>query len=203
MDPHSQQPNYSIDYLNQIAPTPQKRGLFGDKKPLVIGLGAALIVAILIIIIGKSVSQQPNSLQQLAARLQSTQTIVNGAQPNIQSSQLRTINSSLNLTLTNTNRDIVDPLKVSGITATKLDKKVVAAESGADLEAKLEDARLNAVYDRTYAREMAYRVDTIILLMKDIYGKTHSAELKNFLQTSYQNLEPIQQQLADFNAANG
>lgn len=203
MYPNNQQPTYSIDYLNQIAPAPQKRSLFSGKRPLVMGLSAALIVAIVIMIIGKTVGQQPNSLQQLAARLQSTQTIADNAQPNIQSSQLRTLNSSLRLTLTNTNRDITAPLKSSGITATNLDKKIVTAESGADLVAKLEDARLNAVYDRTYAREMAYRVDTIILLMKDIYGKTHSTELKNFLQTSYQNLGPIQQQFADFNAANG
>lgn len=198
-----QQPNFSVDYLNQIAPKPQKKGLFGDPKRIYLVIAGALIVGLIVIIIGTIIGHKPNSLQQLAARLQSTEKIAGDAQKNIQSSQLRSFNSNLKIFLDNTNRDIAAPLTASGVKPTKLDKKIVASESGADLVAKLEDARLNAVYDRTYAREMAYRLETIMVLMKDVYTSTSSKSLKTFLQTAYQNLGPVQKQFADFNAADG
>lgn len=202
MNPEQPQPNYSVDYLNQIAPKPQKKSLFGGPR-LVLGIAAVLIVAIVIIVVGSIAGNKPNSLQQLAARLQSTEKIVGDAQPKLQSSQLRSLNSSLKIFLANTNRDIAAPLAASGITFAKIDKKIIAAESGTDLLNKLEDARLNADYDRTYAREMAYRLDTIIISMQSIFKSTHNQALKSFLQTAYQNLGPTQKQFADFNAANG
>lgn len=203
MNPEQQPPDYSIDYLNRIAPQPQKTSLFGKPKLLFILLSALLVVIIFALIAARVVHQSPNSLQVLAARLNSTEKIASDAQSNLQSSQLRSLNSSLKIFLANANRDIVAPLASNGVNTAKLDKSIVASESGADLSAKLEDARLNAVYDRTYAREMAYRLDTIILLMKQIETGTHSQSLQSFLQTSTQNLTPIQKQFADFNAANG
>lgn len=200
MEPTQQPPNYSVEYLNQIAPKPPKRGLFGNQRTLFIAIAAALILGILIIVVGSIIGNRPNHLQQLAARLQSTETIVNGAQVNIQSSQLRSLNSSLSIFFANTNRDIVAPLAASGINASKLDQKIVASENGADVVAKLEDARLNAVYDTTYASEMSYRLEMTMILMKDIYNSTSNKSLKTFLQTAYQNLAPIQKQLADFNS---
>ena len=84
-----------------------------------------------------------------------------------------------------------------------MDKAIITKESGEELKKTLEDARLNAVFDRTYAREMAYQLDTIAALMGDIHESTKSKSLKEFLINTDKNLQPIKNQFTDFNAANG
>ncbi|MEI7539367.1 MAG: hypothetical protein WCJ36_01175 [Candidatus Saccharibacteria bacterium] len=200
MYPNSNQPTPPLDYLNQIAPKspPKVNNLF--KKPII--LGAALGFAILLTIISTIASSQPKSTELLAARLTTIASTADSATTNIKSTQLRAFNSNLKLYLTNAVRDITPILAKDGIDITKLDKKVTTAESNADLLATLEDARLNAVYDRTYAREMAYKLDTVITLMRQINSSTGNKDLKSYLNDAIANLTPIQKQFADFNAAN-
>jgi hypothetical protein len=192
--------------LDQIAPQTPKRPLFrlsGAKLILAIAGVLVVVVALLALVINLVTANQRQPLEQLSARLSATETIVTDAQKNLKSSELRSLNSSLKLFLTNTNRDITDPLRSAGVDIKKISKDTIAKESGDDISARLEDARLNAVYDRTYAREMAYQLETIITLMKQIYRSTGNQSLKSFLNTAYGNLEPTQQSFADFNAANG
>ena len=84
-----------------------------------------------------------------------------------------------------------------------MDAKIVAAESEEPVLEILENARLNAIYDRTYAREMAYRISTIISLAEDIKLSTNSQSLTKFLDTTIDNLSPTQKALDEFNATNG
>lgn len=195
------QNNYSIDYLNQIAP-PEKKPLF-DRKIifLLIGGGVLAVIALVFILLGGSSSTQ--KIQTLAARLQTLQSIVDESQRTIKSSSLRTTSSNLSIYLTSANRDIAGPLQTYGLSSETLDKKIVAAENGAELKKTLEDARLNAVFDRTYAREMSYQLATVTSLMQEIYNSANSTSLKSYLETTEANLTPIKKQLADFNAANG
>jgi hypothetical protein len=190
---------YSIDYLNQIAPKPHKPGLSSKLRVIFIALGGLVILTIILMIFA-GLGPKTDASQHLAARLQSTQTIVDGAQTNLKSSQLRSLNSNLSIYLTNANRDIVTPLQNNGIRVTKLNKSIVTQENGAAISARLEDARLNAVYDRTYAREMSYQLETIMLSMQQIYTTTKSQSLKTFLLAAYDNLTPIQKGFSDFNA---
>lgn len=191
------QNQYSIDYLNQIAPQAPKKGLAPTHKWLFIGLGAALLIAIILITIG-ALGKSNSPTERLAARLKGTETIVDESQKSLKSSQLRSLNSSLELFLANTNRDIAEPLKNNGLDVAKLNPAILAQEDGSKLKERLEDARLNAVFDRTYAREMAYQLETTLALMRQVYTTTNSKSLKEFLETSYNNLEPVQKQFADF-----
>lgn len=195
-----------LDYLNQIAPPTPKKPLFrlsGLSLILAIVGLLVVIVSVLALVLNIVGNSQRQPLEQLAARLATTETIVNDAQKNLKNSELRSLNSNLKIFLTNTNRDIAEPLLKSGVNINKMDKNTVAKESGDAIAERLEDARLNAVFDRTYAREMAYQLETIITLMKQIYGSTGSSSLKEFLNTTYSNLEPTQKSFAEFNAANG
>jgi len=207
--PQSPPPNVpnpsSADYLNQIAPQTSRLPRFqlGPKLFLMIGGVLVLLVIILSITVNSIAAGQRRPLETLAARLQSTETVVKDAQVNLKSSQLRSLNSELKLFMANTNRDLADPLKRAGVDITKLNATTVKSEATTELTDRLEDARLNAVYDRTYAREMAYKLDTIITLMEQIYDSTSSTSLKTFLETTYKNLEPTQKAFSDFNAANG
>lgn len=203
MDPTQPKQPIGIDYLNQIAPqTPKKKMLLSKMQLIIVSIvGAAfVIVMILVAVVGGGSTK---SLEQLAARLQSTEKIANSASTLIKNTQLSALNSNLKIYLTNTNRDIAAPLLKDNIDVTKLDKTIIANAAGTDVTARLEDARLNAVYDSTYAREMAYRLDTIVSLMHQIRHSTNNSDLRTFLDSALINLLPTQKAFADFNAADG
>jgi hypothetical protein len=201
MEPN--QNEYPIDYLNQIAPE-QKKPLMNSKIVLVIvGIGAILAAVVgFLLLVNSGGASDSQKLQTLSARMQTLEKISKSAEKNIKSSALRSTNSTLSLFLTNANRDIVTPLKNNSIKATNLDKTIVKKEDGAKVITTLENARLNAIYDRTYAREMSFQLDTVASLMKQIYTTTKSKSLKDFLLSTDTNLKPIRTQLADFNAVN-
>ena len=200
MEPAQPPQPLSMDYLNKIAPQAPKSKLPFTKKQIIIvgALGiAVMIVVILMIAVGSGGSKKYE--QQLAARLIGTETVASDSTSKIKSSSLRALNSNLKIYLTNTNRDIAVPLAKDSIDVNKLDKTLLATESDTDANARLEDARLNGVYDRTYAREMAYRLATIVSLMKKIQGSTSNKTLQTFLVSALTNLEPTQKQFSDFN----
>lgn len=197
------QNQYSIDYLNQIAPQPQKARLPDKKFLFLIGGGVLFIMIIGFFALSSGGTTPKQEMETLAARMTTLQTISNKAQINIKSGSLRGTNSNLTIFLSNANHDMVAPLKTNGVDTTRIDPAITKAENGEALSAKLEDARLNAVFDRTYAREMSYQLETVEALMKSIYAKTTSKSLKTFLESTNTNLQSIKQQLYDFNAANG
>lgn len=196
--PQQSPPQYSIDYLNQIAPQQQKTA--PNKLLVIVGILVILLI-VTVAVTGLSRMGGASSgtkLQMLAARLTTLQNVAEDARPHIKNNQLRATNSSLNLHLANANRDIAEPLSTNSINVKKLDKSIVAREDGSKLASTLEDARLNAIYDRTYAREMGYQLNTTLLLMDDIAQSTKSKSLDTFIATTKDNLEPIEQQLDDF-----
>ena len=203
MYPNNPQPTNPtpVDYLNQIAPqAPKKQNIFMGKPILAAGI-IAIVLLLIVIIIGGILSGVIKDTDRLAARLSSTSSTADSSTANIKSSQLRAINSNLKLYLTNTIRDITPILTKEGVNIKSLGKQVTNAESNTDLLATLEDARLNGIYDRTYAREMAYQLDTILTLMLQINNNTGNKDLKSFLTDARTNLEPIQKQFSDFNLA--
>ena len=204
MDPNEPKPALNVDYLNQIAPQSTKKLHLSRRQLIIAGVvGAVLLFLITIVIAIKSAGTPDKPLQQLTARLQSTEKIVGDAQSKLKSTELRSLNSNLKIFLTNANRDIAPQLTDRKINAAKLNKMIVDAEAGTDITNRLEDARLNAVYDRTYAREMSYQIETITTLIKQIRSSTSSQSLQTFLDNTSINLQPTQKAFADFNATNG
>lgn len=197
MDPSQNQ--YPIDYLNQIAPAPQKTGPSRNVFMILAGLGVFAFIIISLVVFSNLSSGPTNDMQHLAARLATLKTVATTAQPIIKSSQLRSTNGSLSVTLTNASRDIVQPLASVGVDATKLDKTIVAQENGDKLSATLEDARLNAVYDGAYAREMSYQLGTTLSLMNKIYTSSPNKQIKEYLIATDKNFEPLKKQFDDFN----
>jgi hypothetical protein len=193
MEPNN--PQYSIDYLNSISSTPAPKTI----KPLylwVLIVGVIVLVAVVVMLVLSSGNGTKDNLMTFAARLSMLETVSTDAKDNIQSSDLRTTNSSLTLILTNANRDV---LPLSG----KINKKSSAAKTVAAettmLTTALENARLNAVYDRTYAREMSYQLKDIRTQMSILYKNTNKTALKTYLEKTDESIKPIQESLASFN----
>lgn len=201
MNPDEQKPAYSIDYLNQIAAKPKKKISLSSNQTKIAG-GVGLVLVLIITITLVAALNRPNTqLEHLTARLQSTETIVGDSQNNLKNTDLRSQNSSLKIYLSNANLDI-EPLLAKNRVPSKLDSTIVKQEAGDDITNRLEDARLNAVYDKTYAREMAFRLGSIITLIRQIDNSSNSASLKDFLNTTMNNLIPTQKLLEDFKDTN-
>jgi predicted outer membrane protein len=190
------------DYLNQIAPQAPKKQIFqfGLKQVIIIGAALVILVIILASVVGAITGGKKDPIEHLAARLAATSTVATDAQANLKSSQLRSVNSNLKLYMTNTNRDIATPLLAAGVNTAKLSKSITTSESTAALSARLEDARLNAVFDATYAREMAYQLGTTLTLMQQIYQGSGNTSLRTFIKSAYDNLLPIQVSFANYSS---
>lgn len=197
-------PQLPIDYLNQIAPAPQKQKL--DKKSLLmlaLLIGGVLVLVVSFLVFISNHSGGPKAdMQTLTIRMQNLQKISESSQKNIKSSELRGINSNLKSFLSNANRDIAEPLAANKIDIKKLDKNLAAKEKTDTLAADLEDARLNAAFDDTYAREMSFKLATLSILMESIYKTSSSKSMKEFLVTTDDNLQPIKTKLEAFNQTN-
>lgn len=194
----------SLDYLNQIAPQAPKKPLFTlNLRTVLLGALIAVVLIIIIASIGGGLSRsRTEPWERLSARLTATAEVVDSSSDKIKNSQLRSLNSDLKLYITNTQRDLATPLKALDINSEKLSKSIVASESSTEMAGRLEDGRLNAKYDSTYAREMRYQLATILALLQQLYGSNVSAQTKATLEAWYDNLLPTYTAISEFSASN-
>lgn len=186
-------------YLDEISSQQPKSGMSNRLFFAVIGgvLILSLITVAALVFGGGSKGITP---EQLSLRLQALQKTSVDAQKNIKDSQLRAINSRLTASLANTNREIAAPLKAAKVELKKASKTLTQKEEKyiETLTTKLESARLNDEFDSTYSREMAYEMDSVLIMMKALRNKTNSKSLKTFVDTSQENLASIQGQLQNY-----
>lgn len=193
-----------LDYLNQIAPQAPKKPLFTlNLRTIIIGVVLFLVLIIIIANIGAAVSNANKSpWERFSARLAATSEIVDSSSGKIKNSQLRSLNSDLKLYITNTQRDLATPLEQLGINPEKLPASATQKESAEAILAQLEDGRLNAKYDSTYAREMSYQLATTLALLQQLYKSNVGPQTKQFLSDAYSNLAPTYQAISEFSASN-
>lgn len=192
-----------LDYLNQIAPQAPKKQLFALNLRTVL-LGAVAVVILIIIIAtvsGIVTSSSKAPWQRFSARLNATTTVVEDSTGKIKNSQLRSINSDLKLYLTNTKRDLAPAMKALEINTEKLPASIVAEESSTAMSERLEDGRLNARYDSTYAREMTYQLATLLSSLQALYASNVGPQTKELLKTAYDNLLPTYKSVSEFSTA--
>lgn len=192
-------PQLSAEYLDQIAP-PEKPSTGFSKKQILLfgGLAGALVLAFGLMMLS-SFLKNNNPTEKLAARLLTVQSVVNDANDGskIKNSKLRALNSDLRLYVVDVMREASAPFNSVNIDLEELNPNITKLENATAILEHLEDERLNARYDRSYAREMASLLETTLIQMQDVYKNTSSKSLKEFLETTYDNLEPIQQQFED------
>lgn len=189
---------YSIDYLNQIAPPPPKSTM-SNKLFFGVVIGGLLLTAIVGFLLLSTASPSNSArMLELATKLQMLQEISTKAGDSITSNQLQSINGNLATQLTNATQAMAAPMAASNVDVKKINKKATDTAGGEALANKLEDARLNAVYDRTYAREMTYQLSSIFGLMRQINSQTKKADTKKFLEETSNNLGPVGDQLENF-----
>jgi len=196
--------NTSLDYLNEIAPSTTKKPLFEmNLKTIIIGaIGAVILIIIISAITSSLGGGKKEPWQRLSARLNATYAVVDKAGVNIKNSQLRSLNGNVKIFITNTQRDLGPTLTRLEVDTKKIPASITTSENGTGMDTRLEDGRLNAKYDSTYVREMTYQLSRILSLLKQLYTSSGNATTKEFLQTTYNSLEPTYKAISEFSASN-
>lgn len=139
-------------------------------------------------------------LQQMTIRLTNMGLTAKTVQPNLRSNNLQSTNSIFQLWLTGNQVKAISLLKKAGVQKSQYNKQTVATEKGlaTALDAKFEDARLNAILDRVYASTMAAETDKMITLFDIMSRESKAKPIREFAKTAETNLKPIQKSFKDY-----
>lgn len=190
----------STGYLDSIAAQPTQPTM---KPTLLWGLIAGVLL--IVIIVGSFVAfgggpSQSDRLVSFVQRIQALEKVSTDSSKSIQSSDLRALNGSMGTILTGAEQESAAPLAANGVKKLKpANKKSPITAEFVTLSSKLDDARLNVVFDRVYAREMAYQLGKLRAEIDLIYHNTKSKSLKAYLDKTDTNLKPLVSQFTNFN----
>ena len=194
----NQDQNYGADYLNQISASGQPNA----PSPLVMiaaiggGIVALIIFGFMIFGGGPSTVDKWTALYQRVASLES---VAKKQSSHLKDSEIRDINSRLAIFLPSAQNEIQQIAEKIGVVTSKIPEKYKSEEASylSKLEAKLEDARITVVLDRTYAREMAYEIGVLISLMRQAYSVSGSST-KEVLESINLNLADYAKEFNEF-----
>lgn len=194
----------SLDYLNQIAPqAPKQPGFTWNLRTILLLAVVAVLVIIGIVAVSNAFSgAKKEPWQRFSAQLTATTEVVDSSSNKIKNSQLRSYNSDLKLFLANTTRDLTPFLTVVGVSIKEIPASVLADESNTEMLENLEDGRLNAKYDSTYAREMSFQLAKMLAVLQQLYATDIGPKTKEYLEKTYDDLEPIYDGISNFSASN-
>ena len=196
-----------LEYLNQIstkANQSAKTGLFDKKMKIVLGIlgGVILLVVVLMSVVGNSsnsestVSSELSRLYTRATELNKTITNYNRS---VSHSALRSNGAQLSTLLTEVIANSSTYLsKNLGIEPKKLTITGKDAANIKKLNSDLEKARLNGLLDRTYAHEMEYQIDYLLIIEESIQKKTSESYLKAFIESSTNSLNLLKESFHNY-----
>ena len=186
-----------IDYLNQIAPPAAPQGF--DKKTKIIlfifGIIGVLSLVFIFFMANQTTSTGP-STTTLIARLNNLQSLATRYNKKLHASDIQGANSTLIAILTTANKAIEAPATAAGIDLKKDKKAILALESTATIEAKLNEAILNADLDVTYAHSMEVNIADTIMMIDRIERNTKSKSMKEFCQKTRSDLTNVKKQFS-------
>ncbi len=196
--------SHSIDYLNQLAGSPAASRTVTPPNQKIILIGVGLFLALSLAIFLLIFSNQKGPAGPPAAQTLYT-TIFNNAQiakesdKNIKDSTLSGINSSYNSQLLNDLTALKEPLAKGGINTKNLERDAKDKKAYDKTLQKLNDARLNAVFDHAYASELNYEIQSIMMLMQKIEKYSHNKALVNYVKKDISNYKTIKEALKQYN----
>ena len=191
-------------YLDTIA-APQRQNTL---NPFVLwGIIGGVILALIIAVLLMFNSGGPSQAESFTAYVHRTQALSKltaNSKKTIQSSELRALNGTTNIVLNTANQEstsVLGTVQLKNLPAPAKSSPVTAEFS--QLTTKLNDARLNVVYDRVYAREVGYQLAKIRAELSTLYKGSKSKSLRAYLEKTDGNLKPLVSQYNEFNNSQG
>lgn len=194
------------EYLDQIsastAPSGQAskfdlKNILSSKLFRIIGAGVILII--LLIVVGNIISSASNKGRELAEQLELrltnlTTMLDEESNEYLKDTDLRSYNTALIGILKNTDTQLTDYLTDAyGFNTKNIPTSIQNEEASyiEALQAELEEARLNGLYDRAYVNSMSTEINLVIALEENILDRTSSEGLADILNQSIANLTSI------------
>lgn len=201
----------NFEYLNQISqsnrPVKRKISTKGPKTGLIIKLSAAgVLLFFLLMALGSmlgNLNNKSNDLtKQLYTRTTNLNTVLNTYNRDLKSSQLRAIGVSLSAILTNASNQLSGYLTINSKdkNALILDEKTAASETQLveDLNASLNNAKLNGVLDRYYDNQIGLQVSLLMAQTSQLLARTKDTNLVAILTNLHTSLETIHQSIENY-----
>ena len=185
-----------IDYLNQIAPPSAPQGFDAKTKIILLIFGIIGVLSLVFIFFMANQTSTGPSPATLIARLNNLQTVATKYNKKLHANDIQSANSSLIAILTTANKAIEAPATAAGIDLKKDKKAILALESTATIEAKLNEAILNADLDVTYAHSMEVNIADTIMMIDRIERNTKSKSMKEFCQKTRSDLTNVKKQFS-------
>ena len=197
----SQPPEFrGSEYLDQIAAPAQTKTM----KPWQLWglIGGVLVFAAIVFffIIGSGGPSPSERYVSYLHRVEALRDITSKSGKTIQDSSLRGVNASTSSILGTAGQEGESLLSTVNLeklpTASKTDPVLVEYE---ELATTLNDARLNAIYDQVYSREIGFQISKLRNEIQSIRQATNSQSLRDYLDKTDKNLAPLATQLSEFN----
>lgn len=198
---------YAVDYLGGIAPaapnnTVSVAGFQLTKKIIaIIVSGIVALIMALVVFFSTQTPQGPTTLNEssLYASFIDTADVTKDSSKNINDSQLRSLNGSFQTFLLNSATQMEEPLTKSGIDHTKLKTAAKKPPYHDDkMAAKLEDARLLDTYDRVYASEVSFKLQTMDATIQKIKKTNTRESMQSYLTETEKSLTVLQEALKKY-----
>lgn len=166
-----------------------------------VGIIAFILIAIVGAMLGGGKGSDKDLNIALMLHIENTNGLIQTYQPNVKSSDLRSISASLSSVLSDTDSKLTNYISEKYQIDSDDIEKTVTEEATAkrdELDAELFNAKINGILDRIYTHEMAYEVSLIMSEEAKIINKTSDAVLEEFLTTSYESLNILYNKFETF-----
>jgi hypothetical protein len=199
------------DYLKQISAKPLKAAAASQNKflsPFMIKLIACGLIAIVLLIVVM------NLLGQSGARAKAlTETIytrmsllsrnggpIDSYGKQLYSSDLRALSSTLKTNLVNSARDLEILMPDISLNPNQVSKTVTANEEAylTEYTSMLENARLNALLDRTYSSTTTLVISQLLTEINELLARNENRALEDLLQRTRTNFEQLRIHFQEF-----
>ncbi len=184
---------YSVDYLNQIAPVQQKSINRFAIFALIGGVLVAVVAAILIFANAgpPDFSTQAKGIQ---SRITTLQSVADSQQINLKENSISEANSTLSSALTSMSTELTALMKTKGIKATSKASATVARSEktySATLVKKLDDSYQRGTLDRTYTTQMTYELTVLRSKLVRMDNTANSKSVTTYVKTAVTNIDAI------------
>lgn len=183
--------NYSVDYLNQIAPKEQKT----VNRFAVIALIGGILISALFAIILLSSSGGPNANEQLspiASRITTLKSVTEAQQPHLRETKLSEANAALGSSLATMNTEIQAILKERKIKSN--DKSATGKKETAyseKLSTTLDQSYQRGTLDTIYTSQMSYELTVLKSKLTKLKRSTKSESLTTFVDNGIANIDTV------------
>lgn len=197
---NGQSPEYSIDYLNQIAPQQQRVvnrfAVFG-----LIGAGIVSAIFALILIASSGAPSVNDQLIPISERITTLQSVTSVEQDHLAEDQISQANAALTSALASMSTSMTTILTERNLKDSSGSSSAIAEKTYAtNLTTTLDDSYQRGTLDRTYTSQMTYELTVLKSRITRLNESTGSKELISFCNSALSNINIVLQAYSTFDA---